>query len=370
VRILLVKMSSFGDVIHTLPALTDLKRARPEIEIDWVLEEAFAPIAAAHPAVTETIPVAVRSARWPPSRWVTFMIGRTRIRRHFRSRGYDFVLDAQGLIKSAILARQARRPVYGFDAKSARETAASLLYKKTFAVPQGLHAVERTRLLFAAAFGYELPKGEGDFGLWDAARGAPTRATPAPAWADVATPPRPAAGAADAPLALPARYGILIQAASWPSKLWPEDHWQSLLDRLGAEGKSVVIPWGSETERARAKRLATNRAYVHVLPRRLSGAPLIALLQRAEFAIGLDSGLMHLATALGVPGIWLFGPTDPALTGPYGAGQQVLRSLHGEAPCYRRTCTREPGGLCCMRRIEVERVAEALSLTADAVLRR
>jgi heptosyltransferase-1 len=367
--VLLVKMSSFGDVIHTLPALTDLKRARPDIEIDWVLEEAFAPIAAAHPAVTETIPVAVRSARWPPSRWVTFMIGRTRIRRHFRSRRYDFVLDAQGLIKSAILARQARRPVYGFDRESARETAASLLYRKTFAVPQGLHAVERTRLLFAAAFGYEVPEGEGAFGLWDAARGTPTRATPAPAWLDVATPSRPSAGA-DAPLSLPPRYGVLIQAASWPSKLWPEDHWQSLLDRLGTEGRSVVIPWGSEAERARADRLAAGRPFAMVLPRRLSGAPLIALIQRAAFAIGLDSGLMHLATALGVPGIWLFGPTDPALTGPYGAGQRVLRSSHGEAPCYRRSCPKEPDGLCCMRRIAVDAVAAALSVSADAAPRR
>ncbi|MCC6982541.1 MAG: lipopolysaccharide heptosyltransferase I [Bauldia sp.] len=364
-----MKMSSFGDVIHTLPALTDLKRALPGIEIDWVLEEAFAPVAAAHPAVTETIPVAVRSARWPPSRWVTFMIGRTRIRRHFRSRRYDFVLDAQGLLKSAILARQAGRPVYGFDARSAREHAASILYRKSFAVPQGLHAVERTRLLFAAAFGYASPAGEGDFGLWDAARAAPTRATPAPAWANVATPPRPSAGAYE-PLSLPARYGILIQAASWPSKLWPEDHWQTLLDRLGAEGQSVVIPWGNEAERARANRLAAGRPLVAVLPRRLSGAPLIALLQRAAFAIGLDSGLMHLATALGVPGIWLFGPTDPALTGPYGPGQHVLRSPHGEAPCYRRSCSREPDGLCCMRRIEVAAVARALSEAAEAAARR
>ena len=361
-----MKMSSFGDVIHTLPALTDLKLAIPDIEIDWVLEEAFAPLAAAHPAVTETIPVAVRSARWPPTRWVTFMIGRARIRRHFRSRRYDFVLDAQGLLKSAILARQAGRPVFGFDANSAREHAASILYKKSFSVPQGLHAVERTRLLFAAAFGYDLPAGEGDFGLWDSPRSTPTRAEPAPAWAEVATPPRSSSGPADPPPALPARYGILIQAASWPSKLWPETHWRSLLDRLGAEGKSVVIPWGNDAERARATRLAAGRPLIHVLSRRLSGTPLISVIQRAEFAIGLDSGLMHLATALGVPGVWLFGPTDPALTGPYGPRQHVLRSPHREAPCYRRNCPKEPDGLCCMRRIEVDAVDAALSVLADA----
>lgn len=357
-RVLLVKMSSFGDVIHTLPALTDLKRAHPDVEVDWVLEEAFAPVAAAHPAVTQTIPVAVRSARWPPGRWVTFMVGRAKIRRHFRERRYDFVLDAQGLIKSAILARQAKRPVYGFDPNSAREKAASVLYARRFAVPQDLHAVERTRRLFAAAFGYQLPEGEGDFGLWDEARGAPTRVTPAAAWSNVASPPAPPD---ETPLALPERYGILVQAASWPSKLWPEAHWRTLLDRLARQKKSVVIPWGNDAERARANRLSSHNPFVTVLPRRLMGASLMSVISGADFAIGLDSGLMHLATALGVPGVWLFGPTDPALTGPYGSGQHVLRSPHTRAPCYRRRCNNEPDGLCCMRRIEVDAVAGALA---------
>lgn len=358
-RVLLVKMSSFGDVIHTLPALTDLERLRPDVEIDWVLEEAFAPVAAAHPAVTQVIPVAVRSARWPPPRWLRFMIGRMKIRRHFRERRYDFVLDAQGLLKSAILARQAKRPVYGFDPGSAREKAASALYAERFPVPQDLHAVERTRRLFAAAFGYELPAGEGDFGLLDKARDAPARSAPAPAWSQVATPRPPAHD--ETPLDLPERYGVVIQAASWPSKLWPEAHWRTLLDRLAKEKQSIVIPWGNEAERSRAKRLAAHNKFVTVLPRRLVGAALMAVIREADFAVGLDSGLMHLATALGVPGVWLFGPTDPALTGPYGSGQIVLQSTHGRAPCYRRRCNNEPDGLCCMRRIEIDRVAGALS---------
>ena len=238
-------------------------------------------------------------------------------------------------MKSALPARLAG-PVSGYDADSAREPAATRLYRRRFAVPREMHAVERTRRLLAAAVGYPVPDGDGRYGI------------------AVSGPPDPALG-------LPPRYAMVMHAASWPTKLWPEEHWRALLPRLAAGGRGIVLPWGSADEKARAERLASGIPGAVVLPRVMAGADLARVIAGAELAVGLDSGLMHLAAALGVPGVWLYGPTDPGLTGPYGEGQTVIQSTWPKAPCRRRTCTDTPGGDCCMRAIGVEEVAEAVA---------
>jgi heptosyltransferase-1 len=333
-KVLIVKLSSFGDVIHTFPAVSDLAAARPGVEIDWLVDESFAPMVRLHPAVDEVHAVAWRKLRWPPSRWPGFVGGLAGLRRRLTARRYDHVVDLQGLMKSALAARLAGFPVSGYDGASAREPAATGLYRHRHAVARGDHAVERSRQLLAAAVGYSVPAGPGRFGL--------------------AVPPRP-----DIP-GLPASYVLVAHAASWPTKLWPEERWRALLARLAGEGRAMVLPWGNETEKARAERLAAGVAGAFVLPRVLAGAELAGVIGHADRAVGLDSGLMHLAAALGVPGVWLFGPTDPGLTGPYGAGQTVVQSSYPEAPCRRRACDREPGGLCCMSAIAVEAVAAAV----------
>ena len=208
----------------------------------------------------------------------------------------------------------------------------------------GLHAIERTRHLVAAAVGYPVPDGPGAFNL--------------------TVPPRPAIAG------LPARYGLVAHSSSWPSKQWPEEHWRALLPTLTAGGRGLVLAWGNEAERARANRLAEGSAGAFVLPTRLAGADLAGVIGHAEFAVGVDSGIMHFASALGVPGVWLFGPTDPGRIGPYGANQIVVRTTHPEAPCMRRVCDREVGGLCCMRAISVERVSAAIAELAGAPRRR
>lgn len=324
-RVLLVKLSSFGDVIHAMPALTDAKAALPGLEIDWLVDAAFAGIAAAHPAVGRVHALALRAHRWPPQRWPRLAGTLAGLRRELRARRYDLVIDAQGLLKSAAAARLAGAPVAGLGPASAREGAASRLYQRPFEVARDLHAVERVRRLFAGALGYPLAAGAGRFGLRrEDFAGAP------------------AAG-------LPARYGVLVPAASWPSKHWPEERWRALLAAIAEAGERVAILWGSAAERERAERLAAGHRAAIVLPERLDGPALMRLLAGAAFAVGLDSGLMHLAAALGVPGLWLYGPTDPSRTGPYGAGQIVLRSTHAAAPCMRRRCSETPDGLCCMR---------------------
>ncbi len=342
-RILIVKLSSFGDVVHTFPALTDLKAARPDIEVDWLVEEAFAPFVALHPGVATVHAAAFRRLRKPATRWPRLAADTTRLGRALRARRYDLVVDLQGLMKSAVPARLAG-PVSGYDAASAREPAASRFYRRRFAVPRDMHAVERSRRLLAAAAGYDLPAGPGRYGLAPAGR------------------PDPALG-------LPARYAAVMHAASWPTKLWPEEHWRALLPAIVARGSGLVLPWGNAEEKARAERLADGIAGAIVLPRVMAGAELAGVIASADFAVGLNSGLMHLAAALGVPGIWLYGPTDPGRTGPYGEGQVVIQSTWPEAPCRRRVCDHVPGGLCCMRAIAVGRVAEQIHSNLPTVAR-
>ncbi len=337
-RLLVVKLSSFGDVIHAFPAVTDLAAARPDVEIDWLVEEGFAPFVALHPAVSRIHTLAFRRLRKPPSRWPRLAGETWRLRRALRERRYDMVVDLQGLVKSALPARLAGA-VAGYDAASAREPAASRLYARRFPVPRATHAVERTRALLAAAVGYAVPGETGRFGIG-------------------------ADGPPDPDLGLPPRYAMAMHAASWPTKLWPEEQWHALLPALAEGGRGIVLPWGNADEKARAERLAAGVPGAVVLPRVMAGAELARVVGAAEFAVGLDSGLMHLAAALGVPGVWLYGPTDPGLTGPYGSGQVVIRSTWPKAPCRRRTCADTPDGDCCMRAIAVEEVAAAVRALA------
>jgi heptosyltransferase-1 len=334
-RLLVVKLSSFGDVIHTFPAITDLKAARPEIEVDWLVEESLAPFVALHPGVAGIHTLAFRRLRKPASRWPELVSATARLRNTLRARNYDLVVDLQGLMKSALPARLAG-PVSGYDAASAREPGATRLYRRRFAVPREMHAVERTRRLLAAAVGYPVPDGAGRYGI-------------------------AAAGPPDPGLGLPPRYAMVMHAASWPTKLWPEEHWRALLPEVAGDRRGIVLPWGNAGERSRAERLASGVPDAVVLPRVMAGAELAAVIAGAERAVGLDSGLMHLAAALRVPGVWLYGPTDPGLTGPYGEGQTVIQSRWPKAPCRRRTCTDTPGGDCCMRAIGAEEVAGAVA---------
>ena len=147
-RLLIVKTSSMGDVIHMLPAVTDMKRANPQLQIDWVVEEGFAHIPAWHPAVNKVIPVAVR--RWRKNLLAASTWQQVRkLRKQLRESSYDLVLDSQGLFKSAVVSSWAKKPVAGMDAQSAREGIASRFYRDRYPVARGQHAVPRNRQLAA-----------------------------------------------------------------------------------------------------------------------------------------------------------------------------------------------------------------------------
>ena len=302
-RVLLVKTSSLGDVVHNLPVASDVAAAFPGVAIDWVVEEAFAAIARAHPRVRRVLPVALR--RWRRAPWSDAVRREWRgFVNSLRDETYDAVIDTQGLFKSAVLARQARGPKHGLDWASAREPL-RWFYDRTYAVPWGQHAVARNRSLAAQALGYA-PAAAVDYGL---------RAQPAAAgWHP------PGAG-----------YALLLHATSAERKLWPEAHWLALGAQLAARGITSVLPWGSAGELQRSERLAEGISGAAVPPR-LDLDPLAALIAGARAVIGTDTGLTHLSGALGVPTLGLYCATDPAATGLYGCAQAVNLGGIGHAP--------------------------------------
>lgn len=297
-RILLVKTSSLGDVIHNLPVVSDLKRRFPDAEVDWCVEDAFAAIPRLHPGVRKVIPVAVR--RWRRALFAATTWREMRaFRENLRAEAYDVVLDTQGLLKSALIARQARGPACGHAAESAREPLAARFYAASFAIPKAAHAVERNRWLAAAAFDYP-PDQPLAYGI----------AAPALAAAWLPAPP----------------YAVLLTATSRDDKLWAEAQWIALGKALAARGIRSVLPGGSPAERERAARLAA------AIPDAIAAPPLgidqlAGLLAGARLAVGVDTGLTHLAAALAVPTIALYTATEPGLTGVLGSG--YFRNLGG-----------------------------------------
>jgi len=306
-RVLVIKTSSLGDVIHTLPALTDAARALPGIRFDWVVEEAFAPIPAWHGAVTQVIPVALR-------RWRRQLLTRRtrhewrRFREHLQRADYDRVIDAQGLLKSAVLTRLANGTRHGLDRLSAREPLAALAYQVSHAVPSGQHAIERVRQLFAAALDYPAPVNELDYGIYT---GDPGDETPRL---------------------------VFLHATSWPSKHWPEAYWVRLIELATAAGYAVLLPWGSADELARAQRLGAVSALVEVPPA-MDLNELAGRFASARGAVAVDTGLGHLAAAFSLPTVSLYGATDAALTGARGRYQSRLQAGFECAPCLQRQCS-------------------------------
>lgn len=293
-RVLIVKTSSMGDVLHTLPALTDAMRAIPDIRFDWVVEEGFAQIPSWHEAVDRVIPVAIR--RWRKA-WFSAPIKAERkaFRDAIQAVKYDAIIDAQGLVKSAALVtRLAHGIKHGMDWSSAREPLASLFYNRRHHIAKQQHAVERTRELFAKSLGYTKPETQGDYAIAQHFVGAFTPA--------------------EAP------YCVFLHATTRDDKHWPEENWRELIGLLGERGLRIKLPWGAPHEEARAKRLAEGFDYVEVLPR-LSLEKVAHVLAGAEFVVSVDTGLSHLTAALDRPNITLYGPTDPGLIGGYGKNQ-------------------------------------------------
>ena len=338
-RVLLIKLTSLGDLIHALPALSDAQSARPGIEFDWVIDESFQEIAAWHPAVSRVITTNHREWRSALASVETHgSISKTI--GEIRASEYDLVIDGQGNFKTALLSLFSKGPRAGFDSRSVREWIAHLAYQRRFAASKNAHAIERLRRLFASALDYPIPVSPPDFRIRR----------------DRFIRPK---------VDLPGEYLVFVHNASWKTKLWPERHWTALIGKSVQAGFRVLLPWGNTKEEARAKRLAIV-PQVQVLPR-LSLSEIGYVIERARACVCMDTGLSHLAAALDVPSITLYGSTDSGLIGASGASQVHLKSDLHCSPCREKTCRYSSGDNPCLEKIGPERVfGELLRLTGSA----
>ena len=310
-RVLIIRLSSMGDVVHTLPALTDAARANPAIRFDWAVAEAFADIPAWHSHVEKVFPVDLR--RWRrQSRSATGRAQVDEILKSIRAERYDAVIDLQGEFKSAFVARLAHGPRHGYDGASARERGAHIVYRNRYAVPKGIHSMARMRRLLSQALSYSYDEASIDYGI------------------ERERLPRP--------MVLTKPYVAFIHSTSWESKNWPEHYWRELGERVAANGFSIVLPWGSELERERSLRIANGNAKATVLPQ-LSISEKASIIHGAAATVGLDTGLSHIAAALGVPSVTLYGATDPNLCGAIGANQIHIKSDFECVGCHETECS-------------------------------
>lgn len=301
-RILIVKTTSMGDVIHALPVVEDILQHFPDAHIDWLVEESFADIPRLHPRVQQVFTVAVRRWRkqwWRCQTWREI----SAVKRLVSAQPYDVVLDLQGLVKSAVMATWARGPRHGYDKHSIREPLASRFYQHRYAITYRQHAVIRMRTLAALALGYAVPQDKPAYGL----------AT------DIDHAKKPAF--------------LALHATSRDSKLWPEEHWIALGQHYAAQGLQMWLPWASVGEQARAQRIAARVPQAVVLPK-LSLQQLADQMPQAQFAIGVDTGLSHLAAALDIPVVAIYTDTEPAFTGVAGGRRAPAINLgsKGQVP--------------------------------------
>jgi heptosyltransferase-1 len=299
-RLLLVKTSSLGDVIHNLPVASDIAVQFPGAAIDWVVEEALTEIPRLHPAIHRVIPVALR--RWrkqliSPATWREM----ASFRRTLQAESYDAVIDTQGLLKSALICRMAHGPRYGHSAEFAREPFASRFYDHRIPVPAELHAVTRNRLLASQALAYPLPD-RLDYGI--------------------AVPPAPTSDADSV---------TLLTATSRDDKLWPSERWVALGQALHEQGLTSLLPAGSVIERERATKIAAQIPHARVLPP-MDLRELAVTLAGSRLVVGVDTGLVHLAAALGRPTIALFCASNPTLTGVLSSGDAINLGQRDDPP--------------------------------------
>jgi len=342
-KLLLLRLSSMGDVLHTLPAVTDLQQARPDLHLHWLVEPAFAPIALLHPGVARVIPFSLRNYK---ERWHGLAVALRDLRRDLRAERYDQILDAQGLYKSALLGRLGGAPLWGLDAASAREPGATRLYHRCFPVSWRQSAISRNRQLVAQALDYPLPQTPPDYGLQVAAARL-RKDTLAQPWKELVQQP----------------FVLGFHGTSRENKEWQEDYWRALAAPLRQAGLRLLLPAGNAREAARAQRIADQADNVVALPP-ATLLELAALIVRADAYVGMDTGLSYLAGALGLAGVTLYGPTARGRFSVAEDHQASLQSPEPCAPCGKSRCPlpeAKNGLILCQQALRPEQVWTALS---------
>lgn len=330
-RILIIKLSSMGDVLHAVPVLSDIKQALGEdTQIDWITEPNYACLLKDHPHIHQLHTLPLR-------KYKSFFKGirsqeAKQLKQLLKKHPYDAILDLQGLLKSAWVSKWTKGKTYGYDNKSIREPLASWLYQNKVTVSKDLHAITRMRELAAKALGYMIPTNEPDYAL-NTHSSVNSR-----------------------------QQLILFPFTTWESKHWPKEHWQKLI-ALAAPNYKIFIAWGSTEELAQAKQLYQPHTNCQPTPD-LNIEGMKDFLQHCDAFIGVDTGFAHLATAMAIPGIMLMGPTDKNKSGPLGKHQIALDVSLPCRPCHKRTCVlpMEPNTLrpACLAAIQPEFVFNTL----------
>lgn len=292
-NILLVRLTSMGDIIHNFPAVTDLAHHFPQARIDWLVESQFADLPRLHPAIHTVISCAERQWRtniFNKQHWQALKVCKTQL----QQTPYDLVIDSQGLLKSAWLSHFAKRPTAGFDARSAKESLASYFYTYSYTVSKRLDAIQRNRRLTALACGYAV-ENPIDYGIPLLQKSL--------SWLNS----KP--------------YIVFLTASSRADKQWIKSHWVTLGQTLSQQGYHILLPWGNQAERFYCQQLA--RCFPATLSPALTLEEAAIMLQNAKLVVGVDTGLTHLAAAVNTPVVALYCASSPHLTGVQSAGYAV-----------------------------------------------
>ena len=318
-KILVVKLSSLGDVVHAMPAVQDMRGALPGVQIDWVVERAFAPLVSRCDAVSRAIPCELRQWRKTPlaaqtrQQWQAFKTA-------LRSERYDAVIDLQGLTKSALVSWLARTTEQGCRYGLANQTEGSSFEAPTrwvadtaIALEPHVHAVQRSRLLCAKALGYEAPPTL-HYGL-----------VPGHLEVHPLTPSTPHAShshTASNPFAPRKPIVAMVHGSSRTDKQWPVASWIELGKRLNHSGFEVALAHGNAAEKAISEAIAAQLADAWVWPAMALDA-LTDTMARCAGVVGVDSGLSHIAVALGLPHVQIYNFDTAWRTGPQRNARQV-----------------------------------------------
>jgi heptosyltransferase-1 len=293
-----------GDIIHNLPILSDIHMHFPDASIDWVVEESFVDILKLHHQINAIIPVAFRRWRKNPFSQQTkqeFNAFLAQLKTHH----YDYIIDTQTLLKSALIACLANGKRYGQGPKTAREWLAGFFYHHRFSVSRDQHAIDQNRQLTALALDYKIPATAPDYGLDRE---------------DLAS---------QVKISLPEKYVLGFHATSRDSKLWPMGHWVSLGISLAKQGITLCLPWSNQNEKSKAEIIATHVPKAIVLPQS-NLTTLAQITAGAAAAVGVDTGLIHLAVAMDVPSIAIYTDTHPELNGTYGGAHSLAINIGGK----------------------------------------
>ncbi len=309
-KILIVKTTSLGDLIHSMPAVTDVQRMLPGAEMHWLVEEDFVGVPVWHPFIKKVHACATR--RWRKS----FFSQKTQqeikaLKNQLLSEQFDLVIDAQGLVKSALMVRWLDCVRHGYDSQSIKEKLASRVYTDKHNISRDQGAIERVRQLVSESLGYSTDGLNQHFGLQ----------VKKPVSLDVD---------------LDANYAVFLHGTNWDSKIWPVDYWRKLAEDLTAQGIKVFIPWGNKSEHERALTIAKDTKATVLQQQPLD--VLAYILQNATVVVGSDTGLTHISAALGTKTIGIYGSTSTQLTGLNGDNVKSIQSDKDCSPCLKRDC--------------------------------